>query len=304
MNSQTTLIINISLLNPWKIHTAKFSTKLKQNPGVTWDNIQFQFTDSEYTPLDWTSITSAERQKLILVHSFLWRHFIPFEYSAPNEAGVVQTWIPDSIKQTLEDYSFELNHFYPHFLDPQLAHCFYGGTFNPWHPGHGQCVEMCEEKSIFILPDNNPLKMINRPLSESLNDIWRQTHLQKKSLPYLGFVATYRPNPTYPWLKKVKDLHPQKRLSLLVGLDSYLSLSSWFEAEKLMSLLHQIHVAPRSLDDIQKTSNPTDWKEAFAKTEYWIKKLNSELKTILLPHHAFETVSSTQLRDKMTRFRP
>ena len=297
-------IVEYSLNNPWSIKMVNAKGAMDSIGAISWGKILFQFktiptlTQQHSKLIDWTALDPTERQQIIIIHSFLWRNFIPFENSAPNEDGEIQDWIPAEIYPNLLAYAFNLENSFPHFSDDQNAWCFYGGTFNPWHPGHGQCVEMCEAPAIFILPDNNPLKMMNRPLAESLNDIWSQTGLVKKSLPYLGFVASYKPNPTYPWLNQVKQKHPQKKLSLLMGMDSFISLKQWFSTEKLMLIVDQIHVVPRSLEDMS-AFNKTKWEDIYQETLHWVVQVKPTLIIKLLPNHPFESVSSTRLRQKI-----
>ena len=36
---------------------------------------------------------------------------------------------------------------------------FFGGSFNPWHKGHTECIKLLPQGiPIVILPDNNPFK--------------------------------------------------------------------------------------------------------------------------------------------------
>ena len=35
---------------------------------------------------------------------------------------------------------------------------FFGGSFNPWHRGHRECLNLCAEDEIMVVPDCNPWK--------------------------------------------------------------------------------------------------------------------------------------------------
>ena len=36
---------------------------------------------------------------------------------------------------------------------------FFGGSFNPWHAGHSNCLRLMDpHKTIIVVPDHNPFK--------------------------------------------------------------------------------------------------------------------------------------------------
>ncbi|MDH4466852.1 MAG: hypothetical protein QE271_02235 [Bacteriovoracaceae bacterium] len=303
-------IFQFQLSNSWEIQ--KISTQFHNStlPTFRWDNIVFQISSDAKksamgAPVPWEELLPDVRQKIILIHSFLWRNTIPFNYypyfkedqSTDNEMPA----LPKEVKNFLENFHFEKTWQHENLFLPSSEWCFFGGTFNPWHPGHSACISLCEANPIFILPDNNPLKMINRPLSESLADMWAQQDLRVKGIPYLGFVANYRPNPTYPWIQKIRAQNELKILSLLLGMDSFVSFTKWFMAEELVKLLNKFYVAPRSMDDISESiSEGVEAQEnAFQKTCKWMRLINPSLEITLLPRHPFEKLSSTRLREKI-----
>jgi nicotinate-nucleotide adenylyltransferase len=295
-------IINIQLNNSWNVHCLPISPIDSTIPHFQWDNLIFQFSMEEFNSergeiVPWEKLVPETRQKIILIHSYLWRGAIPFATHPSHENQYVT--IPPKIKEFLAPFHFEAPLHQGKLFQENTEWCFFGGTFNPWHPGHSACISLCEAPHIFILPDNNPLKMINRPLAESLTDMWRQEELKLKGIPYLGFVANYLPNPTFPWMQKIRESHPQKILSLLVGMDSFVYFEKWFKAEQLIKILNKFYVVPRSLDDLAP-NDPSVWAKNFQESSDWMKAINNQLEIQLLPHHPFEKISSTELRKKLT----
>ena len=305
-------IFQFQLDNAWDIQKISHPLKNPNLPTLKWDDIIFQISPNskESTvgePIPWEELLPEIRQKIILIHSYLWRHTLPFNeypyFKADHTANEQLPSLPSEVVKFLSSFHFEKTQQHDHLFSPNSEWCFFGGTFNPWHPGHSACIKLCEANPIFILPDNNPLKMINLPLSESLADMWSQEDLRVKGIPYLGFVANYRPNPTYPWIKKIRSSHSEKILSLLLGMDSFVSFKKWYMAEDLIKILNKFYVAPRSLEGINDPIMGPEvlghHQNLFKETCQWMKQINPKLEVFLLPEHPFEKLSSTQLREKI-----
>lgn len=163
---------------------------------------------------------------------------------------------------------------------------FFGGSFNPWHEGHKSCLELMPiNKKIIVIPDHSPFKELTSKLS-SLDDIQLELDTLKNSTYlFTDFFKANKKNPTYYWIKELSEAFPDKKLSLLMGFDSFASIDSWTESTKLIGLLDTLYVAGR-LDDenLKKIQSQR------------LQKINPKLQLSFLGGHAYENVSSTQLR--------
>lgn len=175
---------------------------------------------------------------------------------------------------------------------------FYPGSFSPWHKGHRECLKLLsntisseEDKlhsSIVVVPDYNPWKNVrDTDLKEEVLSVWNSLEELQKDFNlnfhlYLGFLFVKKKNPTWDWMRKLK----QKRKWILMGEDSFLALDQWFEAEKLLKILEGIFVVPRE-------APPAKVSEQLEK----VKGLAGDLKVVFLDHHKYEKFSSTYLRE-------
>ena len=159
---------------------------------------------------------------------------------------------------------------------------FFGGSFNPWHEGHSECLRQCSEveKFIVVLPDYSPWKFnVNR---EPLSQFMKITKELRGDYPiYPGFWATDQRNPTFLWLEKVTVKH----INWLMGDDTFVSFDKWTEVAKVLDKLEKIYIIPRlhNLDDID---------DALSR----IKKIKTDVKIALLDDHKHQLLSSTKLR--------
>lgn len=164
---------------------------------------------------------------------------------------------------------------------------FFGGSFNPWHRGHQACLNLLPlEKVCFILPDRNPLKELKviEPVSTIL-ELITKIKFGKNHFIAPTFLLDFHKNPTVTWIEKLSKDYPNKKLSLLMGFDSFKNLKSWEKPETLMKLLSSIYVVSRLEEDAER--------KVAAKP---IQELSVDLKIEFLGGHEFEGLSSTELR--------
>lgn len=161
---------------------------------------------------------------------------------------------------------------------------FYPGSFHPWHQGHQACVELTPARPLIVVPDANPWKEAHH---FSNHCPWRELLLIAAQMPnhvhlYPGFWAKGIANPTVNWL----PLTLWQKRGLTVGADSFLALPRWREPERLLASLEILYVVPREVeqDEILKICRE-------------IEVIAPDLKIEVLPHHQFETVSSSKIRN-------
>lgn len=175
----------------------------------------------------------------------------------------------------------------PPSLSGQLV--FYPGSFLPWHDGHNSCLRNLPqfiegiECHVVIIPDLNPWKKNEgkgtwEQLRRIVLELRKIEALFKGNLSlFLGFLAKDVGNPTVDWLPGI----PCASKWLLMGEDTFLDLHKWKDYKTLISGLEGIYICPRAEDE----SAIEEQKRSLRGPKF-----------VHLPHHAFERVSSTQIR--------
>jgi nicotinate-nucleotide adenylyltransferase len=124
-----------------------------------------------------------------------------------------------------------------------------GGTFNPVHYGHLRAAEEVRdriglEKILFIPSGNPPLK--NRDLA-SAEDRFEMTRLAIASNPSFELSdVEYRKDGTsytVDTLLALKEMHPGKEFSFILGIDAFLDIPLWHHPERIMELTNFVVVS-------------------------------------------------------------
>jgi nicotinate-nucleotide adenylyltransferase len=130
----------------------------------------------------------------------------------------------------------------------------FGGAFDPVHKGHTQSLKHISDLKIIdeiqVVPnyasphnkdiqidEKHRLKMLKIALKELENIKLNDFELRNKNKSY-----------TYETLKFLKDIHPEKHLSLIIGLDSLYSFTNWKNWKNILSLCSLL-VLERKLND-------------------------------------------------------
>ena len=168
---------------------------------------------------------------------------------------------------------------------------FFGGSFNPWHEGHGSCLRLYnEENPIIVIPDHNPYKelvLTNEKLSgveEIKNEL---SQIDTKTYLFDQFMQQDTKNPSHVWIRNLKEKLPKTKISLLMGFDTFIGLDKWINAEKVLCDLSRIYIASR-----------LDNQEIKEKQFHLLKSINPNLDIVFLGHHDFEELSSSKLRQR------
>jgi nicotinate-nucleotide adenylyltransferase len=170
-------------------------------------------------------------------------------------------------------------------LDLSKSVVFFGGSFNPWHKGHGACLDLCPNKNVVVIADSNPWK------SDQLHGCYwrefREIALKFSNSPYVfysGFYGMIEGNPTVNWLPKVKCMEKE----LLVGEDTFFKLHRWKDISTLTKKLKTIYVTPRATGSLGERSIESTSDE--------LKKINPDLVIKFLSDHEYKHLSSSQIR--------
>jgi len=160
---------------------------------------------------------------------------------------------------------------------------FYGGSFNPLHVGHIECIRQGLEKGcVVVVPDHNPqkeLEMIDlRSVVKKIAEKLPHNNLHF----YLKFALCGEPNPTVKW---VPQIHCEQKY-LLIGDDSFYNIHSWVDFANLITSLKGIYIVPRICNEV-----------AFRKTKELLLEIKPDLEIIGLVAHEHQSSSSTKLRE-------
>ena len=136
----------------------------------------------------------------------------------------------------------------------------YGGTFDPVHTAHLrlaiEAAEFLSLSQVIWVPSGNPCH--RSPPVASPKDRLNMLNLALASHKTFccDTVDLFSTEPTYTvnTLQRLKQQHPAQRLILLLGMDSFLTLPSWYQWQTLFQLAH-IAVATR-LDYPPHTAAP------------------------------------------------
>lgn len=238
------------------------------NPIRWHDNVEFELTDKMIFMMAWTSL-------------------IP-DLPAKDAKCLVEI---ASARYPVSPHYEELHRLAPDLVvgydDPEWV--FFGGTFHPWHAGHQACLKLLpDEKTCFVLPDRNPLKDF-RELDPVTTVIELSSKIKFKNKHFLvpTFLLDSKKNPTVEWVERVKKEFPNKKLSLLIGFDSLLTIHTWNRPQDLLTKLEHLYVVSRMEEDSERE-----------KAAEFSRNAAPGLEIVFLGHHEFEGLSSTEMRKK------
>jgi nicotinate-nucleotide adenylyltransferase len=171
---------------------------------------------------------------------------------------------------------------------------FFGGSFNPWHDGHSSCLKLAPKSwPIIVIPDHNPFKdLVNSgDKVSSIDEIQDQlSKIDRTSYLFDEYLVQNVKNPSHKWIAEIKKLFPDKKVSLLMGFDTFISIDRWIKADKILNILDTLYIASR-LDD-------EEVKNTQIKT---LQKINPQLIIDFIGHHEFEDLSSSKIREALKK---
>lgn len=239
-----------------------------KNP-VIWNNeVEFEYTSDSQFLMAWTSLLpdlpSSEAQSLV--------RLVGARYPVSP--------LYQQLKSQSPDFAFS---------DADGEWVFYGGTFNPWHQGHQACLNLLpSDKVCFVLPDRSPFKAIitNDP-TVTILELSSRIKFGKRQYLVPTFLLDQIKNPTVEWIERLRREHPEKKLSLLVGFDSFLALPTWTRSEDLLRAVSVIYVVSRMENE-----------QLREKVKAGLLKISPDLQVVFLGRHEHEGLSSTKLRSR------
>lgn len=124
-----------------------------------------------------------------------------------------------------------------------------GGTFNPVHYGHLRAAEEVRdriglEKILFIPSGNPPLKNRNLASAEYRFEMTRLAIASNPSFE-LSDVEYRKDGTSYTvdTLMALREMHPGKEFSFILGIDAFLDIPLWHHPERIMELTNFVVVS-------------------------------------------------------------
>jgi nicotinate-nucleotide adenylyltransferase len=172
---------------------------------------------------------------------------------------------------------------YKNFSPNSRSVTVYGGTFNPWHDGHGVSLKLCPEENIVVVPDSNPWK---GPLVKQTCPWGRLRNLEHilKETPYAlypGFIGLNTTNPTVNWLPHLDF----QEINMIIGDDNFMKIDMWNDFKILLKGLKKLYVVPRN-----------ESLEVIYKKRKEILEIVSDLEVNILSEHDYQHLSSGEIR--------
>ncbi|WP_290732234.1 hypothetical protein [Halobacteriovorax sp. JY17] len=217
------------------------------------------------------------------VKGLKWRELLSISHFAKGDGAIVC----EGLGELFPIFLREKSPLPKLFLKESFNHdtiTFFGGSFNPWHEGHSECLRRCPSENVVIVPDRNPWKeeMEIDCFFKSFMELARRFEETQFSL-FPGFYGLEQPNPTVDWLPRAEFT----KKFLLIGDDNFCTFLKWKEVEKLANSLEGIFV-------LNRNHSQTEIEGAIQE----ILAINPNLRVEILGEHDFMSLSSTELRAK------
>ncbi len=178
--------------------------------------------------------------------------------------------------------------FLPKPIDDNFDLTFFGGSFNPWHPGHSECIKQCSqyENAIVVVPDYSPWKdnTFPSPLEEIIKLTKKIRSCSSLAVVYPGFWGSRDRNPTSKWIVQISE----SKKNWLMGEDTFETLLNWYEVGSFLNEITKLYVLPRSFE----RKSPTSIEEV----SKYLSEHHSDLEIIWLADHPYKEIASSKIR--------
>ena len=135
---------------------------------------------------------------------------------------------------------------------------FFGGTFDPVHSGHVDCVQRARafdpQATIWVAPAYSPVSLndsdrdgLKKPSFsfEKRLQLLKDVFAEEPSVYVSDLEKTLRaPNYTIQTIQEIYKQNPGKKISLLIGWDQWLSFPKWHRVSELLTIVDLL-VVPR-----------------------------------------------------------
>lgn len=125
----------------------------------------------------------------------------------------------------------------------------FGGTFNPIHYGHLRAAEEVREriglgKILFIPSGTPPLKVEDLAPAEHRYEMTRLS-IETNPLFQISDIECRQVGKSYTveTIMALREIYPDKEFYLILGIDSFLDIPSWYQPERLMELTNFIIIS-------------------------------------------------------------
>jgi nicotinate-nucleotide adenylyltransferase len=125
----------------------------------------------------------------------------------------------------------------------------FGGTFNPVHYGHLRAAEEVLEKLeldriVFVPSGNPPLKNKNLADAKLRYEMVKQA-ISKNPRFSISDIEYKNKNKSYSvdTISTLNNLYPNAKLYFILGIDAFLDMPNWRQAEKLLKLTNFIVIS-------------------------------------------------------------
>lgn len=139
----------------------------------------------------------------------------------------------------------------------------YSGSFNPIHVGHAfvinEALKLAIDKLYIVVSPQSPFKEKEDLISfddrlEMVRLSIKDSGIPEDRVEVVDWERNEYPSYTIDLLQKVKEMFPEKEITLFMGLDNFLSIDLWKASDKLLSD-HTIYVIPRDCADASDIIN-------------------------------------------------
>ncbi|MCF2946782.1 nicotinate-nucleotide adenylyltransferase [Paraglaciecola aquimarina] len=182
----------------------------------------------------------------------------------------------------------------------------FGGTFDPVHNGHIQPIidaaKITQIDKVAMMPCYIPSHKDKATVSSEHRLNMIKLVCQQQPLFYPEPRDINRGKPTYSVdsLQSLRADYPNTPLCFFIGTDSLITLTSWYQWQKILTLCHFV-VCNRSQGGANPTQLPTNIKEVLSQTQTQNPKdLHQKLAGhIYLANTNAVDISSTELRNRL-----